>query len=182
MKLLIVILAIVTCLQLANSCCCSIGLFNCGCNFFNCNCDTSNGYCMFKDCPLCTCVLVEEVCATKRRKRSVDTRLMEDYKEKYGHLIGLPELNLFYTFDTDKDGFINIREARASLNVTLDAFNEVDTDRDGFIQPAEFDSSLDNYPYANDEENENENTEMIKRLFTMMEKFTERIESYESQL
>eukprot|EP00092_Neocalanus_flemingeri_P096099 GFUD01122310.1.p1 GENE.GFUD01122310.1~~GFUD01122310.1.p1 ORF type:complete len:156 (+),score=32.34 GFUD01122310.1:65-532(+) len=155
MKLLIVILAIVTCLQLANSCCCSIGLFNCGCNFFNCNCDTSNGYCMFKDdretqwthyrvrCVSTQGRRVEEVCAAKRRKRSVDTRLMEDYKEKYGHLIGLPELNLFYTFDTDKDGFINIREARASLNVTLDAFNEVDTDRDGFIQPAEFDSSLD---------------------------------------
>eukprot|EP00092_Neocalanus_flemingeri_P108574 GFUD01139448.1.p1 GENE.GFUD01139448.1~~GFUD01139448.1.p1 ORF type:complete len:113 (+),score=34.19 GFUD01139448.1:57-395(+) len=112
MKLLFIILAIVTCLQLASGCCCAMDLFI-------------------------------KVCAAKRRKRSMDTRMMEDYKEKYGHLIGLPELDLFYTFDTDNDGFINIKEARASLNVTLDAFNEVDTNRDGFIQPAEFDSSLE---------------------------------------
>eukprot|EP00092_Neocalanus_flemingeri_P020180 GFUD01021851.1.p1 GENE.GFUD01021851.1~~GFUD01021851.1.p1 ORF type:complete len:149 (+),score=38.67 GFUD01021851.1:51-497(+) len=148
MKLLIVILAIVTCLQLANSCCCSIGLFNCGCNFFNCHCKTINGYCVDKDeygqCRSTQGIQgLEELCDAKRRKRSIDTRLMEDYKEKYGHLIGLPELDLFYTFDIDKDGFINIEEARASLNVTLNAFNEVDTNRDGFIQPAEFDSSLE---------------------------------------
>eukprot|EP00092_Neocalanus_flemingeri_P014678 GFUD01015840.1.p1 GENE.GFUD01015840.1~~GFUD01015840.1.p1 ORF type:complete len:152 (+),score=38.27 GFUD01015840.1:57-512(+) len=151
MKLLIIILAIVTCLQLANCCCCSFSIFqvaNCGCNFFYCNCKTINGYCIHKD-EFGHCISTqgihgfEEVCAAKRRKRSMDTRLMEDYKENYGHLIGLPELDLFYTFDTDKDGFINIKEARASLNVTLDAFNEVDTNRDGFIQPAEFDSSLE---------------------------------------
>eukprot|EP00092_Neocalanus_flemingeri_P081180 GFUD01101333.1.p1 GENE.GFUD01101333.1~~GFUD01101333.1.p1 ORF type:complete len:137 (+),score=44.97 GFUD01101333.1:15-425(+) len=136
MKLLLIILAIVTCLQLANCCCCG---------------------CFTK------CELVGKPTISKREVKP-------------------SELDLFYTFDTDKDGLINIEEARASLNVTLDAFNEVDTNRDGFIQPAEFDSSLDNYPYANDEENENENTEMIKRMFTMMEKFTERMESYESQL
>eukprot|EP00092_Neocalanus_flemingeri_P007123 GFUD01007695.1.p1 GENE.GFUD01007695.1~~GFUD01007695.1.p1 ORF type:complete len:156 (+),score=39.10 GFUD01007695.1:59-526(+) len=155
MKLLFIILAIVTSLQLASGCCCAMDLFisTCGCNFFNCNCETSNGYkdngyCKFRDNNR-RCIsskgkfLLQEVCAAKRRKRSMDTRMMEDYKEKYGHLIGLPELDLFYTFDTDKDGFINIKEARASLNVTLDAFNEVDTNRDGFIQPAEFDSSLE---------------------------------------
>eukprot|EP00092_Neocalanus_flemingeri_P029766 GFUD01032314.1.p1 GENE.GFUD01032314.1~~GFUD01032314.1.p1 ORF type:complete len:160 (-),score=44.41 GFUD01032314.1:515-994(-) len=157
MKLLFLLLASVTCFQLANCCCCSIappGWMSCGCNFLNCNCETSNGYCKYRRNGQCNhrpsgrCESsegnpsIEEVCAAKRRKRSVDTRLMEDYKEKYGHLIGLPDLDLFYTFDTDKDGFINIEEARASLNVTLDAFNEVDTNRDGFIHPAEFDFSL----------------------------------------
>eukprot|EP00092_Neocalanus_flemingeri_P063236 GFUD01076466.1.p1 GENE.GFUD01076466.1~~GFUD01076466.1.p1 ORF type:complete len:152 (+),score=35.64 GFUD01076466.1:48-503(+) len=151
MKLLFIILAIVACLHLANCCCCSLEFYymgSCGCNFFYCNCKTINGYCVDKD-EFGWCIStkgihgMKEVCAAKRRKRSMDTKLMEDYKEKYGHLIGLPELDLFYTFDTDKDGFINIEEARASLNVTLDAFKEVDTNRDGFIQPAEFDSSLE---------------------------------------
>eukprot|EP00092_Neocalanus_flemingeri_P040289 GFUD01043884.1.p1 GENE.GFUD01043884.1~~GFUD01043884.1.p1 ORF type:complete len:177 (+),score=39.81 GFUD01043884.1:92-622(+) len=176
MKLLFIILAIVTCLQLANSCCCSftsynsIGLGdNCGCNVFNCNCKTINGYCI-KKIGLGQCI---------------STQGIHNHEELCGwHMTGPTDLDLFDRFDTNKDGYINIEEARAraSLNVTLDAFNEVDTNRDGLIQAAEFDSSLDNYPYANDEENENENTEMIKRLFTMMEKFTERMESYESQL
>eukprot|EP00092_Neocalanus_flemingeri_P007122 GFUD01007694.1.p1 GENE.GFUD01007694.1~~GFUD01007694.1.p1 ORF type:complete len:149 (+),score=39.70 GFUD01007694.1:130-576(+) len=148
MKLLFIILAIVTCLKLANSnCCCALRYYysdNCGRNLFNSNC-SNNGYCKNKD-ELGQCIStqeiqdIEEVCAAKR---SMDTRLMKDYKETYGHLIGQPDLDLFYTFDTDNDGFINIEEARASLNVTLDAFNEVDTNRDGFIQPAEFDSSLE---------------------------------------
>jgi len=63
------------------------------------------------------------------------------YTKLYGHLIGIPALEVFSYHDLNKDGVISFEEMQTK-NITKEDFNTADLDQDGFIIPAELDDSL----------------------------------------
>merc|ERR1712183_465464 len=113
-----------------SGCCCII--FSCYCNIFSCNCENPYGY--------------RELCSDKRMERSNDPVMKNimnnsQYIKLYGHLIGIPALDVFYYHDLNKDGVISFEEMQTK-NITKEDFNIADLDQDGFIIPAELDDSL----------------------------------------
>ena len=94
-----------------SGCCCTIwDVFPCYCNIFGCNCEnpygTDNCWVMGND-HVVECVKGKELCPDKRMKRSIDP-VMENimnnsqYNKLYGHLIGIPALEVFYYHDLNK--------------------------------------------------------------------------------
>ena len=72
-----------------------------------------------------------------RRKRSVPVAVIEAYSGGHiSHLVNLPAMENFFSFDLDKDGLISFEEA------IVEDFKDVDVDNDGFVHPSEFDFSL----------------------------------------
>ena len=87
-----------------SGCCCN--LHSCYCNFFGCNCKNPYGTDFCYDVKK-ICVKSSDLCPDKKRMKSID-KVMEDiqnnseYDKLYGHLMGIPALNVFYHYDLNK--------------------------------------------------------------------------------
>ena len=100
----------------ASGCCCTIfpisPYVNCYCNPVGCNCENSEhpDFCYHSKWSkehVWKCTKGSEICSDKRIKRSIDP-VMENimnnsqYTKLYGHLIGIPALEVFFYHDLNK--------------------------------------------------------------------------------
>ena len=123
---------------------------------FACNCDTDDGWCykqvQDKDDGSWKCAstkgasrIMSEYCPDRRRrKRSVNSAILQAYSGLYSQLIERDALENFFSFDLNRDGLISLDEAMeiGGSNGTVDEFKKVDVNNDGFVHPSEFDLSL----------------------------------------
>ena len=101
----IIVLMMIFVVKQTSGCCCII--FSCYCNIFFCNCENPYGY---DDCYFWSpmgCFRYRELCSDKRMERSNDPVMKNimnnsQYIKLYGHLIGIPALDVFYYHDLNK--------------------------------------------------------------------------------